>query len=102
MLRDCLDSFARLDVDKAVETMKLDEELDEGFQSALRALMTYIMEDPRTIGQAMRIVWGIKALERIGDHAKNIAEYVIYLVKGKDVRYVHPEVIVDDILEPGS
>jgi len=65
--------------------MKLDEELDGEFQGALRALMIYIMEDPRTIGQAMRIAWGIKALERIGDHAKNITEYVIYLVKDKDV-----------------
>jgi phosphate transport system protein len=101
ILRDSLDSFARLDVEKAIATARLDTELDQEFQTALRELMTYIMEDSRIIGQAMKIVWVIKALERIGDHSKNIGEYAIYLVKGKDVRHVSPDALDKDILEEG-
>jgi phosphate transport system protein len=87
MLHGCLDALARLDVEKAVNVAN-DDELDQEFQSALRRLITYMMEDPRTIGHAISVLFIIKALERIGDHAKNIAEYIIYLVKGKDVRHV--------------
>lgn len=99
ILRDGLDAFARLDVERAVEAARLDTELDQEFQTALRELMTYIMEDPRVIGHAMKIVWVIKALERIGDHSKNIGEYAIYLVKGKDVRHIGPDALAKDILE---
>lgn len=99
MLHGCLDALARLDVEKAVEIAKGDDELDQEFQSALRRLITYMMEDPRTIGHAINVLFIIKALERIGDHAKNIAEYLIYLVRGKDVRHVNMEVLVQDALE---
>ena len=99
MLRGCLDALARLDVDKAVEIAQGDDELDEEFQSALRYLITYMMEDPRIIGHAIDILFIVKALERIGDHSKNIAEYVIYLVKGKDVRHLDVSALAKDALE---
>lgn len=87
MLRGSLDSLARLDVEKAMKVAQRDAELDAEFQDALRQLATYMMEDARTVGHAINVLFMIKALERIGDHAKNIAEYVIYLVKGTDVRH---------------
>ncbi|HRY15530.1 MAG TPA: phosphate signaling complex protein PhoU [Candidatus Competibacteraceae bacterium] len=99
MLHGCLDALARLDVEEAVEVAKGDDELDQEYQSALRRLITYMMEDPRTIGNAIDVLFIIKALERIGDHSKNIAEYLIYLVKGKDVRHVRMEELVQDALE---
>jgi phosphate transport system protein len=99
MLHGCLDALARLDVEKAVEVAQGDEELDQEFQSALRRLITYMMEDPRTIGHAINVIFIVKALERIGDHSKNIAEYIIYLVKGKDVRHVSMDVLVQDALK---
>ena len=99
MLHDCLDALARLDVEKAVEVAQGDDELDQEFQSALRRLITYMMEDPRTIGHAINVIFIVKALERIGDHSKNIAEYIIYLVKGKDVRHVSMDVLVQDALK---
>ena len=99
MLHNCLDALARLDVEKAVEVAQGDDELDQEFQSALRRLITYMMEDTRTIGQAISVIFIVKALERIGDHSKNIAEYIIYLVKGKDVRHVSMDVLVQDALE---
>lgn len=98
MLHGCLDALARLDVEKAVEVAQGDDELDQEFQSALRRLITYMMEDPRNIGHAINVIFIIKALERIGDHSKNIAEYIIYLVKGKDVRHVGMETLVQDAL----
>ncbi|MCP5196913.1 MAG: phosphate signaling complex protein PhoU [Gammaproteobacteria bacterium] len=98
MLHGCLDALARLDIEKAVEIAKGDDELDQEFQSALRRLITYMMEDPRTIGHAISVLFIIKALERIGDHAKNISEYLIYLVKGKDVRHVNMETLAQDAL----
>ena len=99
MLHDCLDALARLDVKKALTIIQRDGELDQEFQSALRRLITYMMEDSRTIGHAINVIFIIKALERIGDHSKNIAEYIIYLVKGKDVRHVSMDVLVQDALE---
>ena len=99
MLHGCLDALARLDVEKAVEVAQGDDELDQEFQSALRRLITYMMEDPRTIGHAINVIFIVKALERIGDHSKNIAEYLIYLVKGKDVRHVSMDVLVQDALK---
>ena len=86
MLRGCLDALARLDVEKALSIIHNDNELDQEFQSALRRLITYMMEDPRTIGHAINVVFIIKALERIGDHCKNIAEHIVYLVEGKNVQ----------------
>jgi phosphate transport system protein len=87
MLRQALDAFARLDVPSAAEVLKEDSEIDTEFKSVLRQLITYMMEDPRTISTAMDTVWVAKAIERIGDHAKNLAEQVIYIVKGTDVRH---------------
>ncbi|HEX5766975.1 MAG TPA: phosphate signaling complex protein PhoU [Burkholderiales bacterium] len=87
MLRRTLDCFARLDVDAAAEVIREDAGIDTEFRSILRQLITYMMEDPRTISTALEIVWIAKAIERIGDHAKNMAEYVIYIVKGTDVRH---------------
>jgi len=87
MLRRALDAFARLDVNSAAEVIRQDAAIDSEFQSLLRQLVTYMMEDPRTISAALDVIWIAKALERIGDHAKNMAEYVIYIVKGTDVRH---------------
>jgi len=88
MLRKALDSFARLDTAAAVQVVREDIRVDEAFRSILRHLITFMMEDPRTISPSLEILFTAKAIERIGDHAKNMAEYVIYLVKGKDVRHV--------------
>ncbi|WP_038018099.1 phosphate signaling complex protein PhoU [Thermithiobacillus tepidarius DSM 3134] len=101
MVRDALDAFARLDVAVAVEVAKGDAALDAEFRSALRHLVTFMMEDPRTIGRAIDVLFVVKALERIGDHAKNMAEYVIYLVKGKDVRHVTLDRLTHEALEEG-
>ena len=90
MLRQSLDAFARLDVASAAEVLKEDSAIDDEFRSVLRQLITYMMEDPRTISAALDIVWVAKAIERIGDHAKNMAEQVIYIVRGTDVRHVDP------------
>ena len=87
MLRRSLDAFARLDVDTAREVIRDDAGVDTEFRSILRQLITFMMEDPRTISTALDIVWVAKAIERIGDHAKNMAEYVIYIVEGTDVRH---------------
>jgi phosphate transport system protein len=87
MLRQALDAFARLDAVSAAEVLKEDSELDSEFRSVLRQLITYMMEDPRTITTSLDTVWVAKAIERIGDHSKNVAEQVIYIVKGTDVRH---------------
>ncbi|NJM13047.1 MAG: phosphate signaling complex protein PhoU [Synechococcaceae cyanobacterium SM1_2_3] len=87
MLHDSLDALARLNVDKALEVAKGDEELDQEFQSAMRLLITYMMEDSRTIGHAINVIFIIKALERVGDHCKNIAEHIVYLVEGRHIRH---------------
>ena len=93
MLRHALDSFARLDVESAPENVRRDEEVDALFQGILRQLLTFMIEDPRTISASLDVIFIAKALERIGDHAKNISESVIYLIKGKDVRHVSIEEI---------
>ena len=87
MLHDALDAFARLDAEAAVRLIAMDDEIDHEFRSIMRSLVTYMMEDPRTISNALDTLWVAKSIERIGDHAKNIAEYVIYVVEGKDVRH---------------
>ncbi|MFT3849428.1 MAG: phosphate signaling complex protein PhoU [Propionivibrio sp.] len=87
MLRLALDGFARLDVSLVTEAMELDEQVNAEYQSVARQLITYMMEDPRTITRSLDIMSIAKAIERIGDHATNIAEYVIYMVKGLNVRH---------------
>jgi phosphate transport system protein len=87
MLRQALDAFARLDATSAAAVLKEDSEIDHEFRGTVRQLVTYMMEDPRTITAALDILWAAKAIERMGDHAKNIAEQVIYIVKGTDVRH---------------
>jgi len=86
-LRKALDSFARLDAAQALQVIKQDNELDMEFDGLMRKLVTYMMEDPRTISAAIDLVFVAKAIERVGDHAKNLAEQVIYIVKGADVRH---------------
>ena len=93
MLRKSLDAFARLDAAEAAGIIRQDMAIDTEFRSILRQLITFMMEDPRTISTALEIVWIAKAIERIGDHAKNIAEDVIYIVKGTDVRHTAVEVV---------
>jgi phosphate transport system protein len=91
MLHDALDSFARLDPRAAREVVRHDAALDSEFRSILRQLITFMMEDPRTISRSLEILFVAKALERIGDHSKNMAEYVIYMVEGRDVRHLPVE-----------
>ncbi|MGP1716896.1 MAG: phosphate signaling complex protein PhoU [Methylophilus sp.] len=91
MLRTSLDSFARLDVSQTVEVAKQDEQVDEQFRAAMRQLITFMLEDPRTISMSLEVLFVAKAIERIGDHAKNISEYVVYMVKGKDIRHTSLE-----------
>jgi len=91
MLRTSLDGFARLDVAKTIEVARQDEQVDEQFRAAMRQLVTFMLEDPRTISMSLEVLFVAKAIERIGDHAKNISEYVIYMVKGKDVRHTTVE-----------
>ena len=88
MLSQALDSLVRQDVNLALEVAKKDKAVDLEYGTAVREMMTYMMEDPRSISRVMGIMWSLRALERIGDHARNIAEHVIYLVKGDDVRHV--------------
>jgi len=88
MMRRALDAFARLDTTAAQEVIEQDALIDKEFQSLLRELVTYMMEDPRTITTSLDVIWVAKAIERMGDHAKNMAEYVIYIVKGTDVRHI--------------
>ena len=86
-LRKALDAFARLDVEKALEVLKQDDQIDQEFEGLMRKLITFMMEDPRTISSSIDLVFVAKAIERVGDHAKNLAEVIIYIVKGTDVRH---------------
>ncbi|MFL6696622.1 MAG: phosphate signaling complex protein PhoU [Vitreoscilla sp.] len=94
-LRKVLDAFARLDVGRALEVLKQDDEIDKEFDGLLRKLITYMMEDPRTISSSIDLVFVAKAIERVGDHAKNLSEQIIYIVKGTDVRH-HTVAAVED------
>jgi len=96
-LRKALDAFARLDTTRAIEVLKQDDQIDQEFDGLLRKLITYMMEDPRTISASIDLVFVAKAIERVGDHAKNIAEAIIYVVKGTDVRHVPMDAVEDAV-----
>jgi phosphate transport system protein len=99
MLRKSLDAFARLDLTMAAQVVRQDEQVDEEFRSIMRYLITFMMEDPRTISTSLEILFVAKAIERIGDHAKNMSEYVVYMVKGRDVRHVTVEELEREVRE---
>jgi phosphate transport system protein len=88
MLHDVLNAFVRTDADAALQIVRRDKEIDQNFRSITRELVTYMMEDPRTISNSLDIIFSVKSLERIGDHCKNIAKDVIFIVKGRDVRHL--------------
>ncbi|MFQ6005538.1 MAG: phosphate signaling complex protein PhoU [Woeseia sp.] len=87
MLRDAMNAFARLDFDASLAVVREDEQVDDEYDAITRQCMTFMMEDPRSIKRVMNVTWCARALERIGDHAKNICEYVIYMAEGRDVRH---------------
>jgi phosphate transport system protein len=88
MVREALDAFSRMDADDALAVVEEDKLVDEQYDMITRQCISLMMEDPRTIRRFLDVTWAARALERIGDHAKNIAEYTIYLVHGKDIRHV--------------
>ncbi len=98
MLRKALDSFARLDPVTAAQVVRDDLELDDEYRAIVRQLISFMIEDPRTISRSIEIMFIVKALERIGDHAKNMCEYTVYMVKGRDVRHI----AVDDLEREAS
>ena len=87
MVRDTMNAFARLDVEAAFDVVREDERADEEYEALQRQCITFMMEDPRSIKRVMNVTWAARSFERTGDHAKNICEYVIYMVQGKDVRH---------------
>ncbi|WP_194436358.1 phosphate signaling complex protein PhoU [Vibrio fluminensis] len=97
MLHQVLDAFARMDVDAAAAVYKMDDRIDSEYEAVIRQLMTYMMEDPKNIPQILQVMWSARAIERVGDRCQNICEYIIYFVKGKDVRHLG-EQSIDDAL----
>jgi phosphate transport system protein len=100
MVHDTLDAFARFDTKLALEVLRRDRTVDEEYEAIHRQNITFMMEDPRSIRRALDVMWVVRSLERIGDHAKNICEYLIYLVLGKDVRHIKIEEIEKELQAP--
>ena len=97
MVHNMLDACARLDSTLALETARNDRVVDEEYESIQRQCITFMMEDPRTIRRALEVMWVVRSLERIGDHAKNICEYIIYMVHGKDIRHTSLERVAEEL-----
>jgi phosphate transport system protein len=102
MVHDTLDAFARFDTALALQVLRRDRTVDDEYEAIHRQNITFMMEDPRTIGRALDVMWVVRALERIGDHAKNICEYLIYVVHGRDVRHTRLEEIEKELQSPKS
>jgi len=100
MLHMSLDAFARSDATKVLPIAQMDEQVDDQYQMTIRQLITFMLEDPRTISMSLEVLFVSKAIERIGDHAKNISEYVVYMVKGKDVRHISMEEMEQEATRP--
>jgi phosphate transport system protein len=102
MLEKSLDAFTKMDISSVAEVVRQDEQVDEEFRIILRYIVSFMMEDPRTISSALEILFIAKSLERIGDHAKNMSEYVVYMVKGHDVRHTTAEEIERELDDTGQ
>lgn len=91
MIHDALDAYARLDIDSAITVVNQDRTVDQEYKTALRSLVTYMMEDPRSISRVLNVIWVLRSLGRIGDHARHVCQHLVFLVKGIDVRHVKAE-----------
>ncbi|MBD5770532.1 phosphate signaling complex protein PhoU [Marinomonas colpomeniae] len=97
MIHDALDAYARLDIDAAIKVVKQDRDVDREYEAALRSLVTYMMEDPRSISSVINVIWVLRSLERIGDHARHTCQHLIFMVKGIDVRHVHVNDLASEV-----
>ncbi|SDG66870.1 phosphate uptake regulator, PhoU [Vibrio xiamenensis] len=99
MLHQVLDAFARMDVDAAAHVYKLDDKIDAEYEAVIRQLMSFMADDPKNIPHILQVMWSARAIERVGDRCQNICEYIIYFVKGKDVRHLSGHQTIDDALK---